>query len=221
MKLLLSFLSIGLVLMHPQGLFSTPAKDSALEILARRITPANPRYKTFASALTLMNERGAKTIVETGTTRGVNLNDIFAGDGGSTILFADWASKNNAQFSSVDINASSFESSKEIIAPYKNHVQLVVSDSVAFLEKFEGTIDMLYLDSYDFDANNPGPSQTHHLKEIIAAYPKLKKTSIILIDDCGLPHGGKGTLAIHYLQNMGWKVILQGYQVLLIQEVKE
>jgi predicted O-methyltransferase YrrM len=192
--------------------------DSADNILKGRMTSANIRYETFSYALKLMKQRNVKTIVETGTTRGVNLKDIFSGDGGSTILFADWASKNGAFFYSVDIDANSFANSTQFLLPYKQYVKLVVSDSVNFLQNFHEKIDMLYLDSYDFQADNPNPSQEHHLKEIIAAMPNLTDNSIILIDDCGLPHGGKGTLAIQYLQNLGWKVVLKGYQVLLLKQ---
>lgn len=187
-------------------------------ILQGKYHPKNRRYKTFACALQLMKQRSVKTIIETGTTRGADLKSIWGGDGGGTLLFAEWASKNNAFLYTVDICASAFDNAKKFLVPYQSYVQCVQSDSVAFLKQFEGTIDMLYLDSYDFDQNNPGPSQQHHLKEIIAAYPKLKKNSIVMIDDCDLPHGGKGLLAIQYLLSKGWKIVLQDYQVILVQE---
>lgn len=190
---------------------------SASSILSGKLTPQNVRYKTFEKALTLMQERSAKTIVETGAMRGVNLNDIFAGDGGSTILFAEWAKRNGAIVYSVDIDHSAFANSAPFLAQYDN-IFTVCADSVEFLSSLGVTIDMLYLDSYDFEVNNPIPSQEHHLKEIIAAYPLLTPYSIVMIDDCGLPYGGKGAMAIEYLLDRGWRIVMQDYQVILTRD---
>lgn len=57
----------------------------------------------------------------------------------------------------------------------------------------------------------------HHCREIIAAYPWLTPHSVVMIDDCDLPYGGKGKLAIEYLTNRGWVIFRSGYQVILIQ----
>lgn len=63
---------------------------------------------------------------------------------------------------------------------------------------------IFYLDSFDFDISNPLPSQKHHLKEIEAAYDKLTDNSVVMIDDCDLPGGGKGkgviSLCFYYLR---------------------
>lgn len=96
-----------------------------------------------------------------------------------------------------------------------SRIHFVCSDSIAFLQNFGKTIDFLYLDSYDFDFNNPLPSQYHHLYEIQAAYPKLSENSIVMIDDCDLPHGGKGKFAIEFLTERGWKILENRYQVIL------
>lgn len=204
-----------LLLIQPHSVFAVENQSSSLEFLNNSMSRGNARYHTFAQALLMMQERKVKTIVETGTTRGVNFNDIMAGDGGGTIFFAEWAHRNGAMIYTVDIEPTAFSNAAPFLEPYENNLVKVCSDSVEFLESFTGIIDMLYLDSYDFDANDPHPSQEHHLKEIIAAYPKLTSKSVILIDDCGLPHGGKGKLAIDYLLKMGWEIIAQGYQVLL------
>jgi predicted O-methyltransferase YrrM len=197
------------------ALHSQPARGSFTEF-SQWMNPTNPRYETFQKGLALLEARNGKMIVETGTTRGVSLSSIFTGDGGSSILFGSWAKKHNAMVYSVDICAAAFDNAKPFVEVYAEHFFPVCADSVAFLERFEGTIDFLYLDSFDFEAGNPQPSQEHHLKEIIAAYPKLTTNSVILIDDCGLPHGGKGRLAIDYLQKRGWKILINRYQVLLI-----
>jgi hypothetical protein len=58
----------------------------------------------------------------------------------------------------------------------------------------------------------------HHLKEIQAAYSCLKEDSIIMIDDCDLPGGGKGALVIEYLCARGWVPVMSKYQVILVKD---
>jgi len=181
--------------------------------LRNRLPMSDKRYLTMSRALDLLTQTEAKILIETGTARNGELN--YAGDGGSTVIFADWAKQHQATFYSVDIDPQAVYNAQMAVQPFTPYVSVICSDSVSFLETFAAPIDFLYLDSYDFDVNNPFPSQMHHLKEIIAAYPKLHENSIVMIDDCDLPHGGKGLLAIKYLLERDWKIILQGYQTIL------
>ena len=59
--------------------------------------------------------------------------------------------------------------------------------------------------------------QEHCLAEIKAAMPHLGPESVVLIDDAGLPGGGKARLANEYLQVRGWTLVLQDYQALWVQ----
>lgn len=181
--------------------------------LENRLPKNDKRFASFVFALDLLQKRNATILVETGTARFGTQN--FGGDGGSTVLFADWASKNGAFLYSVDIDPQSVKNAKNATIAYKKYRKVVCSDSIAFLKNFNQPIDFLYLDSYDFELNNPNPSQQHHLREIEAAYPFLHADSIIMLDDCDLPHGGKCPLVIDYLRKRGWKVIFKGYQVIL------
>jgi SAM-dependent methyltransferase len=175
----------------------------------------NHRYSTFELAFWLLDKRQAKVIVETGTSRDGDKN--CCGDGCSTLLFAEWAKNNKAKVFSVDICPQSIAGAKKAVEPINPEVAFFTMDSITFLEQFDQTIDFLYLDSYDFDSKNPLPSQEHHLKEIIAAYPHLGDHSVVMIDDCGLPHGGKGKLAIEWLEQKGWIVLASQYQSILIK----
>jgi hypothetical protein len=99
-----------------------------------------------------------------------------------------------------------------------SYVELNTADSIKYLKAFPQKVDFLYIDSYDYNRNNPEiikDSQDHHLEEIKAIEKKLHENSIILIDDCKLPGGGKGKKAIQYLQSNGWKILMNKYQVLL------
>ena len=187
------------------------------KFLDGRIPEVSGRYETFLLALELMQKRKAKVIVETGTARYGSGN--FIGDGGSTIIFGDWARKNNAVLYSIDIDEGALYNAYQNLGDSTKAVHLVHSDSVEFLRRFNQTIDFLYLDSYDFDCFNPDPSQEHHLNEIIAAYPYLRENSVVMIDDCDLPHGGKGKLVIDYLLKRGWKILAEQYQVILSKKI--
>lgn len=185
------------------------------EYLSNRISVDDQRYPTFYNALELINSCNAQILVETGTSRDGDKN--FKGDGGSTIIFADWAANNNAMLYSVDIDPDAVKNSVEATQIYGNHVQVVCSDSIVFLENFDKPIDFLYLDSFDFDFSNPPTSQEHHLKEIKAAYNKLHEYSIVMIDDCNLPEGGKGKLVIQYLTSKGWQIFQNEYQIIMMR----
>ena len=202
------------------SMFFTPTFAAEKDYLENRCDLR--RVETLQKTLDLMQERGATCLVETGTQRsGYSCQN----DGCSTMIFADWARDHRALFYSVDINREAIEKVQRLFKSegLKNqvsfsHVGLVCSDSVPFLRNFGQQIDMLYLDSYDIDWQNPWPSQRHHLKEITAALPWITESTVILIDDCGLPYRGKGGMAIEFLEKRGWVVIAEEYQALLVHE---
>lgn len=185
------------------------------EYLVNRLSKQDKRYASYLLVLELLKHRQAQTLIETGTARDGDEN--FSGDGGSTIIFGDWASKNNALLSTVDISPQAIEKAKTSTEKYSDHIDFFCCDSISFLKDFDRSIDFLYLDSFDFDFGNPLPSQEHHLKEITAAYSKLHENTIVMIDDCDLPHGGKGKLIIEFLLEKGWTIIYKGYQTILVQ----
>lgn len=187
------------------------------EYLEGKIPRNNARYQTFEYALRLLEERNARTIVETGTARFGDRE--FVGDGGSTIIFAEWGKDHGAEFFSIDKSMENIIVSRRATERHVPNYQVyyIYSDSIAFLQGFNREIDFLYLDSFDYDPENPFPSQEHHLKEIVAAYPFLTEKSVVMIDDCKLPGGGKGGLAIRFLLSKGWRLLQNGYQVILIR----
>lgn len=191
--------------------------DDPTIYLEGRLSSLNGRYPTFTEALRLLSERNVRTIVETGTERWLDATACFDGDGGSTIIFGHWAYNNNAQMYSVDINETHVQYSQDNTFAYLANLTLVLQDSVNFLENFSSQIDFLYLDSYDYDERNPGPPQEHCLREILAAENKLTEDSIIMIDDCNIPGGGKGKRAIDYLLSKGWFLHRNRHQVILLK----
>lgn len=195
-------------------LISANAYSESEKYLVDRIPENSHRYMSFQKCLELMEQRNAKNLVETGTARCGATNCL--GDGCSTVIFAHWAKDHGAALISIDIDSRAVLESMRAVRSINPVVHFAIYDSIAFLNRYDKQIDFLYLDSYDFDVNDPLPSQEHHLNEIIAAYPHLTKESIVMIDDCALPHGGKGRLAIEFLLNQGWQIYYSGYQVILV-----
>lgn len=178
------------------------------------------RRDTFKETLSLLDKIGAKTLIETGTSR-EGLHGAKS-NGAATIVFGKWAQENKAYLHSVDISEESVANAQAEVDRQKlnNSVKIYCSDSLDFLEKFDEKVDLLYLDSYDYssDLAVQKKSQEHHLLEFKAIEDQLHKDTIVLIDDCDLPNGGKGKLAIEYMLQKGWKVRTNDYQVLLTRE---
>lgn len=176
------------------------------------------RRNSFRLSMQLMAERNAKVLVETGVARKGLRNTKY--DGASTIVFGLWAKQNKGILYSVDIDPDAVEEARKEAenSNVLDFVKLNVSDSEAYLKSFNEQVDFLYLDSYDYPKHDKAEqiaSQEHHMKEIKAIEDKLHDNSLILIDDCDKPGGGKGKLVIAYLKEKGWKIIYKGYQVLL------
>ncbi len=172
------------------------------------------RAASMCQACLIAASRGARTIVETGTTRAV---DHWSGDGQSTVVFGSYCQKFGGRLWTVDISEQAMAASRKASFAFRDFIDYRVEDSIGFLQNFDRPIDLLYLDSYDFptDGSDHNPSQEHSLKEAQAALPRLHNQSVIVIDDCGLPHGGKGGKVVPFLLGEGWQVVGLGYQIVL------
>ncbi|MCF6295543.1 MAG: class I SAM-dependent methyltransferase [Flavobacteriaceae bacterium] len=179
------------------------------------------RRVTFAKTLQLLKQRNSKLLVETGTSR--NGLNATKSDGAATIVFGKWAQQNGAKLHSVDISEASVNGSQTEInnQGLSNAVTIHLSDSITFLKNFKDPIDFLYLDSYDYSKTDKDiqiKSQEHHLKEFKVIEDKLHKNSIVLIDDCKLPGGGKGKTVVEYMLKKDWKILINAYQILLVKK---
>ena len=180
------------------------------------------RRITFAKVLKLLEENNAITLVETGTSR-KGMRGCKK-DGAATIVFGKWAMENGAKLHSVDISENSVTGSRnEVINQgLEDCVTVYLNDSLVFLKEFNQTVDFLYLDSYDYSKKDKEiqiKSQEHHLKEFQIIEDQLHDKSIVLIDDCKLPGGGKGKMVVDYMTKRGWKVLLNKYQILLVKNI--
>jgi hypothetical protein len=175
------------------------------------------RAAAYSMIFKLAAERGAKRLVETGTFRWAN---NWEGDGGFTYWAGKFAQQHGARLVSVDIDPKAVRNAEAAIAGFNGAVEFHVGDSVEYLKSRAEPIDLLYLDALGFDAGQEAASQQHTLKEAMAALPRLHAQSIVAIDDYGLPGGGKGGVAVPFLQASGWEMLSNGYVAVLVKGVQ-
>lgn len=128
----------------------------------------------FQACLEVLQNRSAN-IIETGTSAwGID----------STRLLDSYVRNFGGSFWTIDIRE---EPSLRLKGSLSTRTQCIVGDSVAELlalsERQNGTIDFIYLDSFDLDWSDPWPSAEHGLKEWNALQTLVKPGSIVLIDD--------------------------------------
>ena len=89
----------------------------------------------------------------------------------STYIFDDFINYYDGEVASVDINPDNVAHAQKMVS---ERTTVYCSDSVEFLWNIpeKRKIDLLYLDSYDFEPENPIPSQKHHLKELTSSDEK-------------------------------------------------
>jgi hypothetical protein len=148
-------------------------------------------------------------IVETGCAR---MPGNWHGDGQSTLIFDRYINIYGGEFYSVDIDPNNVSCAKRLVSDRTN---LNCSDSISWLWNFNKNnkkIDLLYLDSFDFDFDNHSPSMQHHLKEFCAILPSLGNT-LIAVDD-NWSNYGKGYLIKEFMNAIGKQPIYEGYQIL-------
>lgn len=216
---LILFISITvlIIVLSAKPLYKIVSHRSLYPLLPKQYN-FKRRRNSFRLTMKLLGERNAKILLETGVARKGLRNTKY--DGASTIVFGLWAKQNQAFLHSVDIDPAAVEEARKEVEKNElnEFVNLNVFDSVAFLEKFKDQVDFIYLDSFDYpkrDKDVQIASQEHHLKEIKVIEEKLHNKSLILIDGCDKPGGGKGKRVISYLKERDWKINYKGNQVLM------
>ena len=170
-------------------------------------------------------------IVETGCVRKAG---NWGGDGQSTILFDRFSTQwpGSAMYS-VDIDPVATALCQTLV---NTSTRVHTGDSVLFLRDLarnppEGFshADVLYLDSYDVDFDNPHLSALHHMKELLAASSLIGPETLIVVDDSPLEAAfivsendfifftqpkisGKGKYVADYARAIGLKPVFTGYQ---------
>lgn len=147
------------------------------------------------------------TIVETGCLR---QEGNWGGDGQSTIVWDRFVQHVGGKVYSVDLDPHAAALAHSVTS---EQTTVESNDSVAWLMHMAplGLVaDLLYLDSYDIDWENPNPSMEHHLAELAAAEPMLRPGSVVAVDD-NQPGVGKGYLVGENAERYDWEVLHDGY----------
>ena len=144
-------------------------------------------------------------------------------DGASTYVFDDFINFYDGEVISVDINQNNVDHARSMTS---DRTTVYCRDSVEFLWELDerNKIDFLYLDSYDFEPDNPVPSQLHHIKELCAVMKNLKKGTLIAVDDhlntpnfdeyrSTLAQGGKARFVEDFMKNIDAELLHDGYQI--------
>jgi tetratricopeptide (TPR) repeat protein len=163
------------------------------------------------------------TIIETGCARKDPADDFaWRGDGCSTIMFDRYVAErtDGSVTHSVDIDRGAINA----CAPHiSRKTGLHVGDSIEFLTMMADLhcdLDLLYLDSFDFDPGDPIPSATHHYRELVAAMPMIQPDTLVVVDDspAGFDDdnhaevGGKGFLVARHMALAGADLAFCSYQ---------
>jgi hypothetical protein len=116
--------------------------------------------------------------IETGVSYGGN-DDNFG------IYLAKFTKEYGGRMTSVDINWERADKSQEYISSIVNGINYTsyTSDSIKFLREYQGSPNLVHLDSYDLDIRNPVPSMLHHWLEFVEIKDKMKSGSILMVDD--------------------------------------
>jgi hypothetical protein len=169
------------------------------------------RAPTFRAVVREALSLGVKSIVETGCTRA---EDNWEGDGQSSVIWAAFAEYHGGTFTSIDIDQDALDLTMKLT---KNVGRYFCGDSVLELQHQwkSAVVDLLYLDSFDLDMNNPHPAALHCLFEFLSARPRLKSNSIVFVDDSPFSNGtilGKGMYVAEYFKKLGVSPFAVGYQ---------
>lgn len=190
------------------------------------------RKNTFKKTFELLKTRDEICIVELGTSRsfkswGISSDladwhphnpEMWAwSDGCFTKLFADNLSDKKLSIYTIDPCSQAIKVVKIMIGDNPS-IQIIQMESTDFLRKFNGKIDLLYMDHLE----SGELACEVHLRDakIVIERQLMKNNGIILIDDCPSSSGiGKGKLSIPYLLENGYKTLLHEYQIILSRDL--
>lgn len=199
------------------------------------------RYDTLKYCLKYFNENKLKNIVELGTSRsfvdgkfiGCNSDDVTYWEpnnpskwdwsaGCFTRVLGEFIQGTDILFESVDLMEAHINRSKKMTEEFSNIKHYHMS-SEEYLNNITEKIDFLYLDTGDVTPIEP--TAKLHLREVKILIEKnlISENGIILIDDVkniqskkqDSSEYGKAKYSIPYLQEHGYKIIMDEYQVVL------
>lgn len=161
-------------------------------------------------------------LIEVGTTR-----EDVSGQG-STRQFAEFCLQHSLDFITVDMDPHNSQMARELFQQIGCKAQAVTQKGEDYLRDYQGPIDFVFLDAYDFDhgkhselrqsryqqflGSRIDEQQCHqmHLDCAQSLNTKLAPQGVICFDDTWLDKGhwtAKGTLAMPYLLEHGFDLL--------------
>ena len=162
------------------------------------------------------------TLIEIGTTR-----ESAAGQG-STRRLMEFCLKHRFRFITVDMDSNNTQMAAEMFRESEVTFEAVHAKGEYFLESYEGDVDCIFLDAYDFDHGKHTELRQSryekflgarisdvdchkmHLDCATAIVKKLQPWTVVCLDDTWLEHGkwiAKGTLAMPYFLRQGLQLL--------------
>lgn len=159
-----------------------------------------------------------KVLIEIGTTREIS----YGQDSSYTLL--KFCNSNNIKFITVDMDSENTENIKKRCLLDGMNINAITSKGEDFLLEYDGVIDFLYLDAFDFYHNehsdkrkdkyrsilnttiNNEDCHKMHLDCCINSIDKISVGGYICIDDVFDEFEGKGKTAIPFLLENGFKI---------------
>lgn len=195
--------------------------------LEEMIAKTNKRQPSFQIMIDHLKTIENPLIIETGCARPPDLVpwgtiDIsFKDDGMSTLIFDKFINDFGGDFHSVDFTQLHVDFAQSQIS---NKSQIHCDDSIGFLwhvskilAEENRYVDLLYLDSYDYEEKDPYPSMVHHIKEIAVILGRLRPGSMIAVDDnvgTGSARMGKPKYVAEMMEAMGVPLVYEGLQLI-------
>ena len=199
------------------------------------------RYDTFKYCWDWIQEKELKTIVELGTSRsfvdgkypGCNSDDVKFWEpdnpeiwdwsaGCFTRVFGELIQGTDIDLITVDLMSTHIARSRAMTQDLEN-IEYFSMSSEDFLLSGDGQIDFLYMDTGDVTPIEPTAKLHLRESEILVENDLISDNGLILIDDVRNIQSksqdpsdyGKAKYSIPYLQENGFEVIMDEYQVLL------
>jgi hypothetical protein len=195
--------------------------------LDEMISKTNKREAGFRMMIEHLKSIENPLIIETGCARPPDIvpwgtvDIFFKDDGVSTAIFDRFINDFGGDFHSVDLTPRHTEYAKSIVSEKS---QVHCDDSIGFLwhvnkilTEENRYVDLLYLDSYDYEASDPYPSMVHHIKEIAVILSRMRPGSMLAVDDnvgTGADRTGKPKYVAEMLEAMGIPLIHEGQQLI-------
>ncbi|MBM9613658.1 hypothetical protein JWJ90_05075 [Desulfobulbus rhabdoformis] len=166
--------------------------------------------------------QGMPVFIEIGTTR-----ENVPGQG-STRKISMFCKKNKLTFITVDMDPHNTLMAQRMFSRLGVNAKAITAKGEDFLRNYEGGIDFVFLDAYDFDHGGHSSLRQSryeqflgkriddkdchkmHLDCVKSIIPKLSKNGIICLDDTWTENGiwmAKGTLAVPYLIEQGFIIL--------------